>query len=107
MHTEKAAVPIDQRRCKGRLLVRIEHMREIESHTDIRKIHFLKGKKGRRAVWHQTVGTWFVRFVFDANQAVWIVQGDLANALDLLRPEARIIGLKGIVEAILSKPKRH
>jgi hypothetical protein len=35
------------------------------------------------------------------------VQGDLANALDLIHPEPRIVGLKCVVEAILSKPQRR
>src|SRR5580692_977489 len=107
MHAEKAAVPTDQGGCEGGLLVRIEHMREIERHADIREIHFLKGKERRRTVRHQAIGTRLVRLVFDADEAVWIVQGDLADALDLIRPELRIVGLKGIVEAILSKPQRH
>src|ERR1700678_4033849 len=107
MHAEKTAVPADQGGCEGRLLVRIEHMREIERHADMREIPFLERKQRRRAIRHEAIRTRLVRLVFDADEAVWIVQGDLANALDLIRPEPRIIGLKGVVEAILSKPKRH
>ena len=94
---------IDQRGCEGGLLVRIKHMCEIEGHADIREIHFLKGKERRRAVRHQAIGTRLIRLVLDADEAVWIVQRDLANALDLICPEPRITGLKGVVEAILSR----
>ena len=45
-------MPADQRGCEGGLLVRVEHMREIERYADVRKIHFLKGKERRRAVRH-------------------------------------------------------
>jgi hypothetical protein len=50
MHAEKAAVSINQRGCEGGLLVRIEHMREIEGDADIREADFLKGKERRRAI---------------------------------------------------------
>src|SRR5579871_2416331 len=104
MHAQKPAVSTDERGCEGGLLVRIQHMREIERHPDIRKIDFLERKERRRAVRHQAIGTRLVRLVLDADKAAWIVQRDLANALDLVGPEPRIVGLKGVVEAILSKP---
>src|ERR1700728_1854111 len=107
MEAEKAAVPADQGGCEGGLLVSIKHMREIECHPDIREVYILEGKERRRAVRHQAVGTRLVRLILDADEAFWIVQRDFADALDLFSPEPRVVGLKGVVEAILSKPERH
>ena len=36
-----------------------------------------------------------------------IVLGDLADAVDLVGPKLRVIGLEGIVEAVLAEPQRH
>ena len=57
VHAEETAVPADEGRREGRLLVGIEHMREVEGDAEVRQTDFLQREQRRRAIRHQADGT--------------------------------------------------
>ena len=58
-------------------------------------------------VGEQAVGARLVRLVLDADQALGIVLGDLADAVDLHLPHGGVVDLEAVVEAVLPEPERH
>ena len=70
MHAEQLAVAGDQGGGKGRLLVGIEHMGEVEGDAEIGQADIADRQQGRRRIRHQAVGARLVRLVLEADLAV-------------------------------------
>ena len=92
---------------ESRLLVGVEHVCEVERHPKIGQADLLKDQQGRGAVRHETERARLVRLVFDADQAIGIMQSDFPDSRDLVIQQGRVVGLEGIVEAVLAEPERH
>ena len=107
MDAEDTAVPSGHHGSVGGLFVGVKHVREIESHPEVRRAGLSDGNQRRGHVRQQRKGPWLVRLVFNADVNCRIVVGHLANALHHEFPQARIVCLEGGVESVLTQPDGH
>ena len=86
VHAEQPAAAMDEMGGECRLLTGIERVREIHGDAEVRRAGLGDGQQRGGGVTQQAVRARLVRLVFDADLAVRIVLGDLANAVDLPVP---------------------
>jgi hypothetical protein len=102
------AGPRHKRRREGRLLARVKNMGEIQRDAEIARAGLRNGEKRRADVAQHAEGRaarWAcIRRRIDDRG---VMGGDLAQALDLVGPQPRVIGLERRVEAVLAEPDRH
>ena len=84
MHAEQLAMTRHQSGGKGRLLVGIEHMGEVERDAEIGQADIADRQQCRRRIRHQAVGAGLIGLVFQADLAIRIMRGDFTNSFDLV-----------------------
>ena len=93
--------------CVRRHLAGVEDVREVERDPEVRRPRLPDREQGRAHVRHEGVAARLVRLVFEGDVDGWIVAGDLVESRDGVVPHPPVVGLEGIVEAVLAEPERH
>ncbi len=96
-----------QRRRKGGLFVGVKRVRKVDGDAQVRSPRFVNRQKGGRGIGQDGIAARFVGLVFQADQTLRVMRGDLGDGRDLVLPQPGIVALEGIVPAVLAQPQRH
>ena len=92
---------------EGGLLAGVEQVGEVERHAEVRLPGLLDREQRGAEVAEQAEGAGLARLVLDRDVDAGVVGRDLADALDLERPEPGVVALERVVEAVLAEPEGH
>ena len=107
LDAEQPRVAIHQDRGVRRHLPGVEDVRKVQGDSQVRRSDLPDGEQGRARIRHQGVGPGLVRFVLERDVDCPIVSGEHVEGRNRVIPHPPVVGLEGIVEAVLAEPQGH
>jgi hypothetical protein len=103
----EAAVLVDELEHVGRGLLGEQRVPEIDDDADVVAPDRLNAEQRARGGREGQVGARLLELVLDRHTHTGVHFGDAAHAVELESPELGVVGLEGVVEAVLARPQLH